>query len=268
MINANQPIMAETHVGHLNQQRKNIRSTSASTPPTESNNHELTNNNEIACLLINIEELAKTQTQHADLTGRLPQSLRGNQYLLISEYRGYIHLEPQASRTSSDYIKSHAATTVFFRRHCNYHESPTILRIDNETSDALSSYIRNDLGMKLEYVPPGNHRTLKAERAIQTAKNHCISTWATTPEDFPVELYWDRILEQIELTLNVLQPYALNPQICAYEGIYGRPYNFNANPIAPCGCKVIVHDRPSQRSSLGHHGKQAYNSIRLLLLEG
>ena len=131
-------------------------------------------NNEIFCLLINIEELAKTQTQHADLTGRLPQSLRGNQYLLISEYRGYIHLKPQASRTGSDYIKSHAATTVFFRRHCNYHESPTILRIDNETSDALSSYIRNDLGMKLEYVPPGNHRTLKEERAIQTAKNHCI----------------------------------------------------------------------------------------------
>ena len=127
-------------------QRKNIRSTSSSTPPTESNNHEFTNNNEIACLLINIEDLARTQTQHADLTGRLPQSLRGIQYLLISEYRVYIHLEPQASRTSSDYIKSHAATTVFFRRHCCWNPSVQTICLTTicMTSNKINQSMQNN----------------------------------------------------------------------------------------------------------------------------
>ena len=49
-----------------------------------------------------------------------------------------------------------------------------IQKLYNESSEGLINAIRKN---KLEYrlAPPGSHRTLPAERAIQTFKNHFIA---------------------------------------------------------------------------------------------
>jgi hypothetical protein len=41
-------------------------------------------------------------------------------------------------------------------------------------------------GIKLQYCPPGMHRSNRAERSIQTFKNHAIATFCTTAKDFPL----------------------------------------------------------------------------------
>ena len=46
---------------------------------------------------------------------------------------------------------------------------------------------------------------------------------------------------------------ALAMAISAYEGMYGRPYDFLAHPIAPPGIKIQVHEKPEQRASWGVH---------------
>jgi hypothetical protein len=51
-------------------------------------------------------------------------------------------------------------------------------------------------------------------------------------KDFLMYL-WCELLDQAELTINHLRHYHLNPSISAYEGIYGKKFDFLAHPIHP-----------------------------------
>ena len=55
-----------------------------------------------------------------------------------------------------------------------------------------------------QLATPHQHRTNSAERAIHTFKNHLIAGLATVHPEFPI-LEWDRLIEQAEITLNLLQ---------------------------------------------------------------
>jgi hypothetical protein len=109
----------------------------------------------------------------------------------------------------------------------------------------------------MEYVAPGNHRTLKAERAIRDAKNHLISMLCTTNKKIPLNLY-DKCKEQFEITINTLRSYKSNKSISAYEGIHGHQFNFKKHPIAPFGTLVLVHNKPTTRGSFVPHGDLGY----------
>ena len=63
----------------------------------------------------------------------------------------------------------------------------------------------------------------------------------------------DKLLPQAELCLNHLLSYNPNPSISAYEGLHGCQFDFRAHPIAPAGAKVIIHDKPTGRSSWAPH---------------
>ena len=107
--------------------------------------------------------------------------------------------------------------------------------------------------MSIQYCPPGQHRSLKAERVIRTFKNYFISTLCTVSNDFSMTL-WDKLLPQAELCLNHLLSYNPNPSIAAYEGLHGCQFDFCAHPITPAGATVIFHDKPTGRSSWTRHG--------------
>jgi hypothetical protein len=55
-----------------------------------------------------------------------------------------------------------------------------------------------------------------AERAIQTFKDAFITLLTTTNSDFPLQL-WDKIMLQVQDTLNLVQASWINPAISAYE---------------------------------------------------
>ena len=100
--------------------------------------------------------------------------------------------------------------------------------------------------------PPHMHRQNAAEREIRTRKNHSIYRFSTTYPDFPI-IKWDWLLSQCVITVNLLLNSRVNPDLSACAYLFG-PYYFNKSPTAPPGTRVIVHDKPGNRTSLGHHG--------------
>ena len=59
---------------------------------------------------------------------------------------------------------------------------------------------------------------------------------------------WCRVLQQAELTLNLLRLSRLNPKLSAYAHLEGA-FDFNRTPLVPPGVKILVYERPSQRGS-------------------
>ena len=85
----------------------------------------------------------------------------------------------------------------------NRRVEPNLYLLDNECSDVLKdAMIKNNVTYQL--ATPYKHRTNAAERAIRTFKNHLIAGLATCHPDFPLG-EWDRLLEQCEITLNLLR---------------------------------------------------------------
>ena len=263
MVRQNTPNPVATHIGHLDRNRQGQRSThpqpthplptmpfdsseldtDVSSPPPDDWTQA------VFTQLVNL-----CDRNHSDSTGRFPVvSSQGNQYILVSVFNNYVHVEPMASRSADSYVKAYKATFAFFR-HLKHHIA--VQRLDNETSSQLEDFFRTE-NVAVEYAPAQNHRTVRAERAIRDAKNHIISTLATAHPSFPLEL-WDRLLPQVELTLNHLRPFGPNPDISAYLGVFRTPYDFLAHPIAPCGTLVLIWESPSTRASWAPHGVRGF----------
>jgi hypothetical protein len=180
-------------------------------------------------------------------------------------------MESMASKLSSTYVQAFSKILTFFESH---NATITYQRLDNETTAQLEKFIK-DKHITIQYVPPHTYRANKAERAIRSAKNHIISSFATTHPDFPLDL-WDELLEQTDMTLNIMRPYTLDPSKSAYHGLHQTNYDFLAHPIAPVGILVVIHEKPAQRTSCGPHGVkgfylgpalQHYRSFRTLVIK-
>jgi hypothetical protein len=98
----------------------------------------------------------------------------------------------------------------------------------------------------MQPLPPDMHHRNKAERMIRHFKNHFLSILAGVDAAFPPYL-WDLLLPQAELvTINLLRQATANPKISAWEYFNG-PFDFNKTPLAPMGCRVLIHAKPSTR---------------------
>ena len=247
MVTSYLSLTAATARGHLDQHRQGLDSTSLDDHPDDSDEAD---HPPLPRGTVFTKTLSLSQTAHSDLTGRFPvKALSGAEYVFISVLDGYIHCEAIPSRHQSNYVNAYKNTLAFWDK---VGHKPLFQRLDNETSLALEMYAAKN-NVSIQYCPPGQHRSLKAERAIRTFKNHFIATLCTVSTDFPLTL-WDKLLPQAELCLNHLIPYGPNPNISAYEGLHGRQFDFRAHPIAPAGTKVIIHDKPTARGTWAPHG--------------
>ena len=132
-----------------------------------------------------------------------------------------------------------------------YELKPKYYKLDNERPPAMKEYMDNEI--KQQLVPPHQHPRNSAERAIRNFKNIFIAGLFSTAENFPLQ-DWCRLLDQAELTINMLRPSRLNPRLSAYAQLEGS-FNFNATPLAPLGTKVVVHETPDARKimdTIGH----------------
>jgi hypothetical protein len=91
------------------------------------------------------------------------------------------------------------------------------------------------------------HLCNRAEHAIRTFKGPFLSILTGVDQSFPPYL-WDLLLPQAEITLNLLRQLTLNPWILAWESFHG-PFDFNKAPLAPVGCRVLIHAKPITRQS-------------------
>jgi len=59
-------------------------------------------------------------------------------------------------------------------------------------------------------------------------------------------------LNQAELTLNLLWGSRINPKLSAWAQVNGL-YDYNRTPLAPPGCRVLVHAKPQQSNTWSPH---------------
>jgi hypothetical protein len=105
--------------------------------------------------------------------------------------------------------------------------------------------------MNYQLVPPHLHGKNNAERAIRTFKEHFTSGLATVYPAFPIHL-WDRLLPQAEITLNLLRSSRLHPQLSAAAHYHGL-VDYNRTAFGTPVCKIIAHEKPSQRRTWAAH---------------
>ena len=192
----------------------------------------------------------------ADLMGRFPiPSALNHEYILIVIHMNYIHYVPMVSRSASSYVTAFKSACRFF---ASCLQPLTHLVIDNETSEELSNFfLQSSPPIKVQNVPPANHRANKSERSIRTAKNHLISILSSTHVSFP-PTQWHLLIPIAELTLNHFRHFLLDSSVSAWHGLHRAPFDFSACPIHPPGQLVVVHDSAEKRASWAKHGKRAF----------
>jgi hypothetical protein len=186
-----------------------------------------------------------------DLPGRFPlTSARGNAYVFVlyDFDSNSILAVPIKNRSKHSLIKGYQTCLDELTR---AGIKPIIHRLDNEISKDMITEIEKRQ-MNYQIAAPGDHRLNFAERAIQTFKNHFVSVLHGCDPQFPAN-QWDRLLPQAVMTLNMVRPSRLNPKLSAYNQLWGN-FNFEKTPLAPPGCKIIIHERPQERGTWADHG--------------
>jgi hypothetical protein len=64
-------------------------------------------------------------------------------------------------------------------------------------------------------------------------------------------------LPQAELTLNLLRQSHINPRVSAWEFFQG-PFDFAKTPLAPIGCRVLIHAKPATRQSWDYRATDGF----------
>ena len=253
------PYTIETAKGHLDAERKNLRTTNTMSPSpspvrpaTAVQEDETPQPKTLECFAV-IQPF--TQRAYSDLTGRYPHtSSRGHKYILVvyDHDSNAILVTPLKNRQAAEITKGWTEIHDRLARHDN---APKLFILDNEVSFEFKKAL-DKKNIAFQLVPPHTHRRNAAERAIRTFKNHFLSVLATADPEFPVS-EWDRLLPQAELTLNLLRNSRVNPRLSSYAYLFG-PFDFNTTPLAPAGTKVLVHEKPSQRASWAYHGVEGW----------
>ena len=240
-----------TEKGHLEQERSNLQTTKATMedyfPPKEPKTRE--------CIFKLFETKELNEKSYMDLCGRFPYaSSRGSKYILVVYDHDSNLIEGVALKTRNvkeitekwqdlyNKITKNTVTTKYWI-------------LDNEAS----KYLKDALGTNdqdFQLTPPHIHRINAAERAIRTYKNHLLAGIATCDKDYPI-IEWDRLINQCNITLNLLRNSRVNPGLSAYAYAY-REFNFNKTPLCPPGTKAIIHTKTNNRGSWNFHGKEGW----------
>ena len=107
-----------------------------------------------------------------------------------------------------------------------------------------------DEGVDFQLVPPRVHRRNATERAIRPFTNHFIAMLCGTDPTFNMTL-WDKILPQALITLKLLRPSRINPQLSAYAQMYGA-FDYNRTPLAPPVEPKYSATSPQRLEAHGH----------------
>jgi hypothetical protein len=113
--------------------------------------------------------------------------------------------------------------------------------------------------MTYQLVPPHDHRRNKAEKAIQTFKDHFVAILCGADTSFPLNL-WDLLLRQAEHTLNMLRPARMTPTVSAYTYLWGQ-HDYNIS--LPWDAKSNRIWYPASERH-GHHIRQVVTTWELL----
>ena len=158
------PETIETPKGHLNQTRKNVRSTKPALLPLEISDATSLRGKKQRDVFTKVYDVR--ETIFSDQTGQfLKKSQRGNKYLMVMVEidSNTILVEPLKSRKDEELTRDYH---VLMMRLKIAGIVPRKHVLDNEVSSAMTDVIRDKYKMEMELVPPGCHRRNAAEVAI------------------------------------------------------------------------------------------------------
>jgi hypothetical protein len=240
------PETIETAKGHLNQTRKNVRSTRSRMENCDTSQLKGKKVRDVYTTAYDVRE-----TMFSDQTGQYPtRSQRGNKYIMVMVEidSNAILVEPMKSRKDAEMIRAYDALLLRLKRAGIV---PKKHVLDNEVSENMKNHIRDTCKLNMELVPPGCHRRNAAEVAIRNFKAHFLSVLAGVADDFPPSL-WDRLLPQTEITVNLIRQSNATPNVSAYAHLSG-PFDYNKMPLAPMGCNAQVHEKTDKRGTWAYH---------------
>jgi hypothetical protein len=184
-------------------------------------------------------------TLYTDDMGRfLVESASGNNYIMLAHHVGSNSILVEAFKKKSDAHRIPACNNIMERLQARGITVGLII-LDNETNADYISNITNKWKCKHQKVPPDMHRRNIAKRMIRTFKAHLIAIVAGVDPLFPMRR-WDLLPNQAEITVNLLRTSKLDPTKSAYEYLNG-PFNYDATPMGPPGCKIIAHAKGATR---------------------
>jgi hypothetical protein len=255
-INKHLKLMPATAMGHMNQRRKNIRSTSK-TPSTSDIEDFTTTNTKSGTKTHLVYAVLVDQGQlYTDLMGKFPvRTSKGNSYVMVCYVFdcNYVKVVTMKSRSAPEWVKAYdhihqELTAKGFK--------PKLQTLDNEASTALKHFFTtNDVEYQL--APPHCPRRNAAERSIRTFKEQFVAGLSSVDPTFPLHL-WDRVLPQAEITLNLLRTSRLHPQLSAAAHFNGLVY-YNKTSFVPPGCKIIAQEKPGKRRTWAPYGQHGYS---------
>ena len=256
-VHKHYPETVQTPRGHLNQSQAGIRSTKTKVieaPLPEPAEDDVKRAFNVKERDVFVKIIDTTDTVHSDQTGKYPvRSRSGYNYIMVMCHvdTAAALAEPMKNRTAKEMIRAYRALLARIRR------AGFVVRkhiLDNECSAELKEEIRETC--KLQLVPPGSHRANIAEVTIKAFKQHFISIRAGMAADFP-QSFWDMVLPQILLTLNLLRKSHSAPTVSAHAHFCGQ-HDYNAQPLQPIGQSAEVFIRKEERKSWGYHSRPAW----------
>jgi len=96
-------------------------------------------------------------------------------------------------------------------------------------------------------LPVSSSRTTSMQCSRCTFKNNFVAGLCTTDKTFLLHL-WDKLIPQAILMLNLMHGSRINPNLSAWAQVHGN-YDFNKTPIVPTEIKVLIHKKPSNRTT-------------------
>ena len=130
--------------------------------------------------------------------------------------------------------------------------------LDNKASPAYKNVIRYTYHTKYKLVLTDVHLFNADKIAIHTFTAHLIAILSGIASYLP-KYTWEKILyEQAEPTLNLLCQSNLNPSISAWEYL-NNPFDFDAAPLGPMVCPVIIHNKYTKRKPWDQRGRDGYH---------
>jgi len=187
---------------------------------------------------------------YTDQTGCFPvTSTRGNKYILVVyDYDSKTILaEPLETRTGPDLLAAYIKIQSLLEQRGL---KPKIHYLDNECPNILNQFMISK-DEEYQLVPPHIHCRNAAEKSISTFKDHLISGLACIPPNLPL-CFWCYLIHETILTLNLLRPSRINPNLSDHAQLYGA-FDFNSTPLDPPGTEVLIHEKPSECGTWAFH---------------
>jgi hypothetical protein len=182
------PKTIKTTKGHLNQTRKNIRTTKVKATPLETCDTSHLHGKKVRNVYTQM--YMAQETVFSNQTGQLPiQSLCRNKYIMVMVEinSNTILVEPMKNHKDDKMIWAYNALLLQLKRAGMV---PKKHVLDNEVSENMNNHIRDTCKLDMELVPPGCHRRNAAKVAIHNFKTHFLNILAGVADNFPPNL-WD-----------------------------------------------------------------------------